>query len=98
VMYAGQELETAPIGEFFRAPMVPYTRLLLESLPTSGSPLRGIAGDVPSLIAPPNGCRFHPRCPRGDDRCRGEHPAARELEPGHRVRCHHPHIQPAVAA
>jgi peptide/nickel transport system ATP-binding protein len=98
VMYAGQELETAPIAEFFRAPMVPYTRLLLESLPTSGSPLRGIAGDVPSLIAPPNGCRFHPRCPRGDDRCRGEHPAAREPEPGHRVRCHHPHLQPVVAA
>ena len=76
VMYAGQELETAPIAEFFRAPMVPYTRLLLDSLPSSGAPLRGIAGDVPSLIAPPNGCRFHPRCPRADDACRDEHPAA----------------------
>ena len=42
VMYAGQELETAPIAGFFRAPMVPYTRLLLDSLPSSGSPLRGI--------------------------------------------------------
>ena len=50
VMYAGQELETAPIADFFRAPMVPYTRLLLDSLPSSGSPLRGIAGDVPNLI------------------------------------------------
>ena len=63
VMYAGQELETAPIADFFRVPMVPYTRLLLDSLPSSGSPLRGIPGDVPSLISPPSGCRFHPRCP-----------------------------------
>ena len=93
VMYAGQELETAPIADFFRAPMVPYTRLLLDSLPSSGSPLRGIAGDVPSLIAPPNGCRFHPRCPRASDACRDEHPAAREPEPGHQVRCHHPHLR-----
>ena len=98
VMYAGQELETAPIAEFFRAPMVPYTRLLLDSLPSSGSPLRGIAGDVPSLIAPPNGCRFHPRCPRADDACRDEHPAAREPVRGHQVRCHHPHLLPVVAA
>jgi oligopeptide/dipeptide ABC transporter ATP-binding protein len=98
VMYAGQELETAPIAEFFRAPMVPYTRLLLDSLPSSGSPLRGIAGDVPSLIAPPAGCRFHPRCPRASDACRDEHPAARETERGHQVRCHHPHLRTVAAA
>jgi len=98
VMYAGQELETAPIASFFRAPMVPYTRLLLDSLPTSGSPLRGIAGDVPTLIAPPTGCRFHPRCPSASNVCRAEHPAAREPEPRHEVRCHHPHLMPVVAA
>src|SRR6185437_2777839 len=60
VMYAGQELETAPIDGFFASPMVPYTRLLLDSLPSSDVALRGIPGDVPSLIAPPTGCRFHP--------------------------------------
>jgi peptide/nickel transport system ATP-binding protein len=98
VMYAGQELETAPIADFFRAPMVPYTRMLLDSLPSGGSPLRGIAGDVPTLIAPPNGCRFHPRCPRASDACRDEHPAAREPALGHQVRCHHPHLQSVVAA
>ena len=98
VMYAGQELETARIGDFFRAPMVPYTRLLLDSLPSGGSPLRGIAGDVPSLITPPNGCRFHPRCPRAGAACRDEHPPASEPEQGHQIRCHHPHLQPAVAA
>ena len=95
VMYAGQELETAPIADFFRAPMVPYTRMLLDSLPSSGSALRGIAGDVPSLIAPPPGCRFHPRCPQASDVCRAEHPAAHAPEEGHQVRCHHPHLQPA---
>jgi peptide/nickel transport system ATP-binding protein len=95
VMYAGQELETAPIGEFFRAPMVPYTQLLLDSLPASGSALRGIPGDVPSLVAPPSGCRFHPRCPRADDACRATHPPAQEQAAGHHVRCHHPHLLPA---
>jgi oligopeptide/dipeptide ABC transporter ATP-binding protein len=95
VMYAGQELETAPIADFFRAPMVPYTRMLLDSLPSSGSALRGIAGDVPSLIAPPTGCRFHPRCPRASDMCRVEHPLAHEPEQGHHVRCHHPLLQSA---
>jgi oligopeptide/dipeptide ABC transporter ATP-binding protein len=95
VMYAGQELETAPITDFFRLPMVPYTRMLLDSLPSSGSALRGIAGDVPSLIAPPPGCRFHPRCPRASDLCYAEHPVAREPEPYHQVRCHHPYLQTA---
>jgi peptide/nickel transport system ATP-binding protein len=95
VMYAGQELETAPIGDFFRAPMVPYTRMLLDSLPSANSALRGIAGDVPSLIAPPSGCRFHPRCPRASDVCRAEHPLAHEPEQGHHVRCHHPQLLPA---
>jgi peptide/nickel transport system ATP-binding protein len=93
VMYAGQELETAAIADFFRMPMVPYTRLLLDSLPTGGSALRGIAGDVPNLVAPPSGCRFHPRCPAASDACRGEHPAVHEPEHGHQVRCHHPHLQ-----
>jgi oligopeptide/dipeptide ABC transporter ATP-binding protein len=95
VMYAGQDLEAAPITSFFSAPMVPYTRLLLDSLPSGGSALRGIPGDVPNLVTPPAGCRFHPRCPHADAVCRGEHPARRELKPGHQVRCHHPHLQAA---
>ena len=98
VMYAGQELESAPVGEFFRAPMAPYSRLLLDSLPTSNAALRGIAGDVPSLIAPPSGCRFHPRCPRAVEECSVAHASPRELAPGHVVRCHNPHVQPVVAA
>ena len=95
VMYAGQELETAPIDGFFASPMVPYTRLLLESLPSSGSALRGIPGDVPNLVSPPPGCRFHPRCPSATDACRASHPAAQTPEAGHQVRCHHPHLHMA---
>lgn len=97
VMYAGQALETAPIGAFFRQPMVPYTRLLLDSLPSQGAALRGIPGDVPTLVAPPPGCRFHPRCPSVSDACRAIHPPIQEVAPDHLVRCHHPYTQ-AVAA
>jgi peptide/nickel transport system ATP-binding protein len=97
VMYAGQELETAPIADFFRAPMVPYTRLLLDSLPSRDVALRGIPGDVPSLVTPPSGCRFHPRCPRASAACGEEHPAGWEPELRHQVRCHHPHLQPVAA-
>jgi peptide/nickel transport system ATP-binding protein len=90
VMYAGQELETAEIEAFFHAPMVPYTRLLLASLPTQGSALKGIPGSVPNLVLPPAGCRFNPRCPSASAVCQHVHPPARDPAPGHSVRCHHP--------
>jgi peptide/nickel transport system ATP-binding protein len=89
VMYAGQALETAPIDAFFNAPALPYTRLLLDSLPSGDAPLRGIPGDVPSLVSPPMGCRFHPRCPRASEVCRVSRPPVSEPAPGHQVRCHH---------
>jgi peptide/nickel transport system ATP-binding protein len=89
VMYAGQALETAPIEAFFRGPALPYTRLLLESLPSGEAPLRGIPGDVPGLISPPPGCRFHPRCPRASSVCLTERPPVSVAGPDHAVRCHH---------
>ena len=92
VMYAGQTLETAPIEAFVHRPMVPYTRLLLESLPSRNAALQGIPGDVPSLVSPPSGCRFHPRCPQASDACRADHPATSEPDAGHFVRCHHPQL------
>ncbi len=91
VMYAGQEAETAEVAGFFASPAHPYTRLLLDSLPTQGSALRGIPGEVPSPFTPPPGCRFHPRCPRASAACSLSHPAAVAPAPGHSVRCHHPH-------
>jgi peptide/nickel transport system ATP-binding protein len=93
VMYAGQALETAPVARFFRKPLVPYTRLLLESLPARAGALRGIPGDVPSLLAPPPGCRFHPRCPRATEACRNVTPAQTEPAAHHQVRCHHPELE-----
>jgi peptide/nickel transport system ATP-binding protein len=89
VMYAGQVLETAPIDAFFHAPGVPYTQLLLDSLPTGEAPLRGIAGDVPNPIAAPAGCRFHPRCPGATQICGAARPLAAQPRPDHWVHCHH---------
>jgi peptide/nickel transport system ATP-binding protein len=90
VMYAGQTMETAPIEAFFHAPALPYTRLLLDSLPSGDNPLRGIPGDVPNLVTAPPGCRFHPRCPRASEICWAERPPVSACGPGHEVRCHHP--------
>ena len=95
VMYAGQEMESAPAGSFFGRPAHPYTARLLESLPRPGRPLGGIGGEVPALVDPPAGCRFHPRCERGTEDCRRTRPDAREVGSGHTVRCHHPLVAPA---
>jgi peptide/nickel transport system ATP-binding protein len=94
VMYAGQEMESAPTDAFFGRPAHPYTRRLLESLPSPDTEIREIPGEVPSLIQPPSGCRFHPRCDRATDECRADRPASRDLGAGHDVRCHHPVLGP----
>jgi peptide/nickel transport system ATP-binding protein len=92
VMYAGQEMESAPTEAFFQRPAHPYTQRLLESLPSPDDEIRDIPGEVPSLIDPPSGCRFHPRCERATSDCRLTLPAARAVaDPTlHTVRCHHP--------
>jgi peptide/nickel transport system ATP-binding protein len=90
VMYAGQEVEEAPVGSFFDAPSHPYTRKLLDSLPSSENGIRGIAGEIPRLIDPPPGCRFHPRCDRASAECRTTRPPPEAVGTGHTVRCHHP--------
>ena len=90
VMYAGQEMEAAPTDAFFHRPRHPYTRRLLESLPSPGGEIRDIPGEVPSLIDPPGGCRFHPRCEHATAECRTERPGREAIETDHHVRCHHP--------
>ncbi|HYE94428.1 MAG TPA: ABC transporter ATP-binding protein [Terriglobales bacterium] len=90
VMYAGQEMEAAPTDAFFGRPAHPYTRRLLASIPDAGGELRDIPGEVPSLVAPPAGCRFHPRCDFATAECQAERPAPRILAEAHAVRCHHP--------
>ncbi len=77
VMYAGKIVETADVFTLFRAPLHPYTRSLLRCCPRPDErPARfaSIAGQVPNLVAPPAGCRFHPRCPDVLDICRQEAP------------------------
>jgi peptide/nickel transport system ATP-binding protein len=90
VLYAGQEVETAPVDDFFRRPHHPYTVRLLESLPQQGRELREIGGDVPELIDAPAGCRFHPRCFRASVECRSDRPPVTALGGEHAVRCYHP--------
>jgi len=90
VMYAGQEMESAPGEGFFRRPSHPYTNRLLMSLPSRDSGISGIPGDIPGLINPPPGCRFHPRCEFATEVCRQDRPAPTVVGAGHEVRCHHP--------
>jgi len=90
VMYAGQDMEAAPAEAFFARPAHPYTQRLLASVPTGTAEIRDIPGEVPSLVDPPSGCRFHPRCDRATLECRAGRPAPRALTRDHDVRCHHP--------
>ncbi len=90
VMYAGDVSETAAVKELFRNPLHPYTEGLLASVPKEEQQeeLAMIPGAVPNLIAPPPGCRFHPRCPHRMPICSQQKPATIEHSPGHWVACH----------
>lgn len=94
VMYAGQEMEEAPSDGFFNRPSHPYTDRLLRSLPSRDGGLVGIPGEIPSLVDPPSGCRFHPRCDHMTATCRGARPEASAVGPDHTVRCYHPVAAP----
>ncbi|ACM23556.1 MULTISPECIES: ABC transporter ATP-binding protein [Thermotoga] len=89
IMYAGKIVEEGPTLEIFKEPLHPYTRYLIQSLPRVGDKqLReGIPGSPPSLVSPPSGCRFHPRCPHATQRCEEEEPVFLEVNPGHRAAC-----------
>ncbi len=92
VMYAGQIVELGETETLLRRPLHPYTQLLIRAVPRVNADSRRervlLKGDVPSLVNPPPGCRFHPRCPAVMDICRVQAPALREVEPGHWVACH----------
>jgi peptide/nickel transport system ATP-binding protein len=93
VMYAGQVIEEGSVEEVFQRPWHPYTQGLIRSIPridadaSRGARLVSIPGTVPSLVEPPPGCRFAPRCAYARDACTRATPALREVGPGHRVAC-----------
>jgi peptide/nickel transport system ATP-binding protein len=91
IMYGGEILEFADTKTIFRRPLFPYTQLLLKLVPNIASEstsLEWIPGSPPDLKGVFVGCKFAPRCPHVFDRCRGEAPKLREVEPGHMVACH----------
>jgi peptide/nickel transport system ATP-binding protein len=93
VMYAGKVVEEAPVDTLFGNPRHPYTQGLIRSIPRVDlaaqrkQRLETIAGTVPRLIDPPEGCRFAARCRFAIDECRRAQPPLREIESGHKVAC-----------
>ena len=90
VMYAGKLVEQGPVRQIFSQPQHPYTQLLMDSLPSleSREMSRGVSGQPPSLLSPPPGCVFHPRCPYVMDRCRIEVPRNQNVGAQHQAACH----------
>ena len=90
VMYAGNVVEEAPLDQLFTRPRHPYTQGLLGAIPQVHADVDGltsIPGSIPNLIAPPPGCRFHPRCPHAMPVCRTDKPLLDAGPAGHRAAC-----------
>ena len=94
VMYLGRIVEIATRDELYRDPKHPYTRALLAAVPIpdpvleAARPQQVIPGEVPSVLNPPRGCPFHPRCPMAQTRCTEEPPQLRQSASGRSVSCH----------
>jgi peptide/nickel transport system ATP-binding protein len=91
IMYLGRIVEQTGAEEVFARPNHPYTRALLAEMPRLDARKRDylpVRGEIPSPLAPPSGCHFHPRCPHAMARCASEVPALREIAPGHFSACH----------
>ena len=94
VMYLGQMVELAESYELCSHPVHPYTQSLLSAVPIPDPDVTRarqrilLEGEIPSPLNPPQGCRFHTRCPHATDRCRQEQPVLKEQSPGHFAACH----------
>lgn len=91
IFYAGRLVEEGPTKLMFEQPKHPYTYHLVSSIPRIGDTQRrtSLDGKPPSLASPPNGCRFHPRCPIATDKCSQENPELIDVGEDHRVACFH---------
>jgi oligopeptide/dipeptide ABC transporter ATP-binding protein len=104
VMYLGKLVEIGPSATIYANPAHPYTAGLLEAVPVPdpgqerAKRSAGIAGELPSALNPPSGCRFRTRCPRAQDRCAVEEPLPRLFENGQLAACHFPLQQPVADA
>src|SRR5438067_11391256 len=89
VMYAAELVELSPMADVYAEPLHPYTRLLIACLPSleQKGVFAGIPGLPPSLLSPPAGCPFHPRCPYVMDRCRVERPVLQQVQHNRGVAC-----------
>ncbi|HEV3011511.1 MAG TPA: ABC transporter ATP-binding protein [Burkholderiales bacterium] len=91
IMYLGRVVESALTEEIFNRANHPYTQALLKQVPrldTRKTQFRPIVGEIPSPLAPPTGCHFHPRCPHAMPRCKEEAPPLKEIRSGHLSACH----------
>jgi peptide/nickel transport system ATP-binding protein len=89
-MYHGRVVESGPTEALFAAPNHPYTQALLAEIPRLDARQRtfvAIRGEIPSPLAPPPGCHFHPRCPHATPRCKEQRPALREIAPARLSAC-----------
>jgi peptide/nickel transport system ATP-binding protein len=102
VMYLGQIVEEGATRRLFAAPAHPYTAALLSTNPVVDPAKRRarivLQGEIPSVVSPPSGCRFHTRCPHAVARCAAEAPALTAIADGRRVRCHFPLADSAAGA
>jgi peptide/nickel transport system ATP-binding protein len=95
VMYLGKICEVGAPDALYQHPLHPYTAGLLASIPVPDPNVKpeerpALAGEIPSPVAPPSGCRFRTRCPKAQDKCAAEEPQIREMTPGQFVACHFP--------
>jgi peptide/nickel transport system ATP-binding protein len=91
IMYLGRLVEIAPTAEIYSSPNHPYTQALLAEVPrleVRRKTFAAIRGEIPSPLAPPPGCHFHPRCPHAMPRCKIERPSLRAIAPGRFAACH----------